>query len=622
MAMMRGCVVAALVQLCASFAPTAQLHHMASPGRRCTHRDRAVTMATPEERLAALEEAMKALKVESAASPAERLAELEQGIAQLRKDMTADTADAPASPPSTEVPIELEAASSRAAPAATDFERLPSPATLGVEGQRCVLIFYAYDGIPKAETLLETFEDEASECASCGCALVAVRKVVDGDSADMRKAAEYEERFPSFNFITGLETPALDEIRRKVGLDTDWVRTLYYDPQIVLVDPDGGMRSIISHKGLSAANVLGNIMRNLHLAVPSEEAKISNAEAEANRQALYNENAEWAKVLEEDESLRQPTRWWFDMTPREAEKPLLSGVDAAALPEAIDNYLAGGDDADGEGAEEEEVLLSKDGVQAPAWYAKAKRTAEKKQEAERLLWNGTAPSGTAGPLPLGPAGARFVPAEQMARKALQEANIQQKKIVQAFFADFGGDEFRFLSGDDVGEEEPEALADDSDGSPPPPRSASTESALLRAEMLALGLSRSATSSQSTRRLRLLRELEASVKELESEGFNDRKALGKLKEQIRTSYETAPPEFIEEARRADPFNEALPRLSPIEIAAEFAKMAGSGADKLSKSLEKGMAAPDWESLNPGRKRGPRDKGNKIDISKRSADDDTL
>ena len=91
MAMMRGCVVAALVQLCASFAPTAQLHHMASPGRRCTHRDRAVTMATPEERLAALEEAMKALKVESAASPAERLAELEQGIAQLRKDMTADT---------------------------------------------------------------------------------------------------------------------------------------------------------------------------------------------------------------------------------------------------------------------------------------------------------------------------------------------------------------------------------------------------------------------------------------------------------------------------------------------------------------------------------------------------
>ena len=47
------------------------------------------------------------------------------------------------------------------------------------------------------------------------------------------------------------------------------------------------------------------------------------------------------------------------MTPREAEKLCCPASTLAALPEAIDNYLAGGDDADGEGAEEEEVLLSK-----------------------------------------------------------------------------------------------------------------------------------------------------------------------------------------------------------------------------------------------------------------------
>ena len=38
------------------------------------------------------------------------------------------------------------------------------------------------------------------------------------------------------------------------------------------------------------------VMRRLHLAVPSEGIRISTAEAEANRQALYNENVEWMKV--------------------------------------------------------------------------------------------------------------------------------------------------------------------------------------------------------------------------------------------------------------------------------------------------------------------------------------
>ena len=61
-----------------------------------------------------------------------------------------------------------------------------------------------------------------------------------------------------------------------------------------------------------------------------------------------------------------------------------------------------------------------------------------------------------------------------------------------------------------------------DGTPPSSgggaggESDATASALLRAEMLALGLERSATNAQSSRRLRLLRELQASVGEVEAE----------------------------------------------------------------------------------------------------------
>ena len=71
-----------------------------------------------------------------------------------------------------------------------------------------------------------------------------------------------------------------------------------------------------------------------------------------------------------------------------------AGVDAAALPEAIDRYLADGDEDVEEVFEE---VVSADGVKAPSWYTKAKRTAERKQEEERLLWNGTAPSASAAP---------------------------------------------------------------------------------------------------------------------------------------------------------------------------------------------------------------------------------
>ena len=202
-----------------------------------------------------------------------------------------------------------------------------------------------------------------------------------------------------------------------MGWDANWLqaeRQLYYNPSVVLLDPDGGMRLVENLSGLSPSQVLGQVLRQLHVAVPSESETISFAEAEANMQALYNpnpnpnpnasphphpsphpnmqalynENVAWEKVLEEDESLRQPTRSWFDgmfagkaptnpllsitpyislhlptspyislhlpsislylpLSPYQAPtNPLLAGVESAALPAAMEQYLA---EVEGEG---------------------------------------------------------------------------------------------------------------------------------------------------------------------------------------------------------------------------------------------------------------------------------
>ena len=51
-------------------------------------------------------------------------------------------------------------------------------------------------------------------------------------------------------------------------------------------------------------------------------------------------------------------------------------------------------------------------------------------------------------------------------------------------------------------------------------------------------------------------------------------------------------------------------SPAEIAAEFGKMAQAGGDV----VERAMKMPDFDSINPGRKRQPRELGNKIELKK--------
>ena len=66
-----------------------------------------------------------------------------------------------------------------------------------------------------------------------------------------------------------------------------------------------------------------------------------------------------AEALAEDESLRQPTRFWFDFAPRDDDKALLAGADMAALP------MVDGTDA----PEPVPELVDQNGRKAPEWYA-------------------------------------------------------------------------------------------------------------------------------------------------------------------------------------------------------------------------------------------------------------
>ena len=569
---------------------------------------------------------------------AEKLAELKEGIQGLKSEpaVASPAASSAATPAPAATPMSpaSRAAAARPPPAPAPppppppaFPLFPWTSALGVGGQRCAVLFYAYDGPKIAEAMLDTFEDEAAEFAACGCALVGVRKVERGDAADERKAADYAMRFPSFNFVRGLD--GMTEMRRDMGWDANWMqaeRDLYYNPTVALLEPDGGVRVVVALSGLSPSQVLGQVLRELHVAVPSESNVISFAESEANMQALYNDNVEWEKVLEDDETLRQPTRSWFDgvFVGKVPTNPLLAGVDNAALPAAMEQYLAEVE----EGEREEDELISRDGVVAPSWYTKAKNTAERKQAAERLLWNGTAPSATAGPLPLGPEGARFAPVQGYAKAALKEASVQQKGLVQAFFRQFGDDEFNLLKGDappaqpdataaaagagaEGGAAPTTAAAPSSGGASPPD---ATASALLRAEMLALGLRRSSTSGGvNTRRLRLLRELELAVGELEADGFakTNGEAMAPLRAQLKESYAAAPPEFVDEARKDNFFNPALPRLTLAEIAKEFLELAEAGLSNRGGDGAGGVRVVDPRTLKV-RRQGPREEGNKIEI----------
>ena len=300
---------------------------MSEEGDSAAARLAALEQQMQELKIAALEKQMAELQADGAAPTAEQLEALGDGIGALRTEVGGEVAvEEPEAPPPPAAP-------------AVVYTKFPEPDKIGIADQRCIVVFYAYDGIPIAETLLENFEDEAKEIAACGCALVAVRQVRD-DGDRRRVDEEYAERFPSINFVAGLDDE-LTSLRTQLGVDADWkeaVRKLYYEPFVVLVDPDGGMRGRLSHRGLRAPDIVGNVMRELHIAVPRPDANISFAERMATRVSLHNDNIEWAKILEAQPELRQPTRTWFDGIGAAPEDKLLEGVDLAALPGAIDEF--------------------------------------------------------------------------------------------------------------------------------------------------------------------------------------------------------------------------------------------------------------------------------------------
>ena len=95
----------------------------------------------------------------------------------------------------------------------------------------------------------------------------------------------------------------------------------------------------------------------------------------------------------------------------------------------------------------------------------------------------------------------------------------------------------------------------------------SESTLERANLLALGLSRSSTSTDTRRRLRLLRELEATVEEILADGCPpDADVLKPLKERIEMAWATAP---VEERTKRE-----------AEVAAARAFAEGDGGELLS------------------------------------------
>jgi len=93
----------------------------------------------------------------------------------------------------------------------------------------------------------------------------------------------------------------------------------------------------------------------------------------------------------------------------------------------------------------------------------------------------------------------------------------------------------------------EATVEDSSA----PGGSGFESILERVGMLSLALSRSGTRQDSPRRIRLLQQLEASVEELQAEGFDDAELLEAWNAQVRVAWASVPPEVLaqEAMRRA-------------------------------------------------------------------------
>ena len=419
--------------------------------------------------------------------------------------------------------------------AAQPTNPLPQLEALGVEGRRAALLVYCDDRAPNAQSTLKELQRMSDDYKRRGCAMVAVRQSAD---------EETPPRFPGVRFELGLEE--LSDLRGALGLDE--LKKVKHYPRAYLIDPDGKLLAAADE--VRAVETVFVITRALHavtvdtLAEEEEEEELSFWEDEARRQRAWKEGREWEQALEEDESLRQPTRGWFS--------GVLDGPSAPSLSPSQQRMLAEA------GAP---PLVSKDGVQAPDWYALAKQkadaaAAEEDAAAARMradptrgaaasptikewlspLFGGdTTPPPPPPPPPLSsPPSAPPQAAAEGSGKGYDERVAELERLVQQARADMDGKN---------------AAVPSPPPPPPPPSAAEIASALERAGMLAQGLSRSGTTKESRRRLRLLRELDSAIAELEREGFADEEVLAPLKEQAAAAWATAPPDALTEKEQA-------------------------------------------------------------------------
>ena len=105
-------------------------------------------------------------------------------------------------------------------------------------------------------------------------------------------------------------------------------------------------------------------------------------------------------------------------------------------------------------------------------------------------------------------------------------------------------------------------------------------ALERASLLALALSRSGTRAESKRRVRLVRELDATLAELAAEGYTEETVLAPLRAQAAASWASAPPELRAEAEAAAAAGDESP-LSAADVRA----MLGDALKRLDVDLAK-------------------------------------
>ena len=412
----------------------------------------------------------------------------------------------------------------------------PQRDELGIDGCRSVVVVYREDTANRVRQTLAEFERTAEDYASRGCILVALRAT---------PLAGFEDRFPAFQFKKGLER--LTKLRAALGL-SDSLEAVQFGPRVYLVDPDGSIR--VMSDEIRSSSIWGEVTRALHEVTwtpaeldeqqkEAEEERLTFQEDEARRQSAYKRDADWADKISKDESLQQPTRWWFDgIMDSPGSGYYLTGSEQPLLP------ASGGNRKDDRASAQIES-------EAPEWYKEKMRRLDAKaadEDASNMpssfleLWTNEA---------------------EKAKQARLDAAAANKAL-------------------------PKGVTSRPGWTPPEPPAAAQKlpdemnvvQALERAALLATALSRSGTDPKSGRRLRVLRELEATVAELEGEGYKNEDVLAPLRKQVAAGWATAPPDAVAAARAKD-----APPLTPEDMTSMLGDAFKKGVGRIDLDLAK-------------------------------------